>query len=478
MSRHLAKKEKMQIKRHAMPEQDARERATNFSEVSLGYTREQALKEAQRCLQCKKPLCIESCPVHVKINEFIDLIVNEDFLGAAAKLKEDNALPAVCGRVCPQEKQCESTCVMGKKFDPVAIGRLERFVADIELNQDLATVPNNSPTKTGKKVAVIGSGPAGLACAGDLIAQGHDVTVFEALHELGGVLVYGIPEFRLPKEIVRKEIDKLRKKGVDFQPNVVVGQTITIEELQNEEGYDAVFIGVGAGLPWFMNIPGENLAGVYSANEFLTRLNLMKANNPEFDSPILNCQNKNVAVIGGGNTAMDAVRTLRRLQTAEAFLIYRRSEEEMPARLEEALHAKEEGVHFLTLTQPLEFIGNEKGKVTAIKCVKMQLGEPDQSGRRRPTIIEGTEFTLSIEMAIVAIGNGSNPLIQGSTEGLQFNARGNIVVDETTMKTSVSGVFAGGDIVSGGATVIKAMGAGRQAAKGINSFLKGPQKAI
>ncbi len=359
---------------------------------------------------------------------------------------------------------------MGKKGEPVAIGRLERYVADYELAQKVAPTKLDI-TKTGKKVAIVGSGPAGLACAGDLINLGHEVTVYEALHELGGVLVYGIPEFRLPKAIVAMEVDKLRDKGVKFIPNSVVGQTITIDELMQEEGYHAVFIGVGAGLPWFLNIPGENLAGVYSANEFLTRLNLMKAGLEEFDSPILRCKDKNVAVIGGGNTAMDAVRTSLRLGTKNSYLIYRRSEEEMPARLEEIHHAKEEGVQFMNLTGPLAFEGDDQERLKSMKLIKMELGEPDASGRRRPVEIKDSEFTLDIDVAIVAIGNGSNPLLQKTSPDIKCNKWGNIEVQENSMATSKPGVFAGGDIVSGGATVIKAMGEGRKAAQDVHNYL-------
>ncbi len=390
--------------------------------------------------------------------------------GAAAKLKEDNLLPAVCGRVCPQEEQCEAKCVVGKKNEPVAIGRLERFVADYERNNFGIKTPQLK-AKTGKKVAIIGSGPAGLSCAGDLVQMGHEVTVFEALHELGGVLVYGIPQFRLPKEIVKAEVDALKNLGVDFQPNTVIGFSDTIDELLSD-GYDACFVAVGAGLPYFLNIPGENLNGVYSANEFLTRVNLMKAYRfPEYDTPVFHVKDKNVAVFGGGNTAMDAVRTSKRLGAKNAYIIYRRSDAELPARKEEIHHAKEEGIEFIFLSNPLEFIGDEKGWLKAVRLQRMELGEPDASGRRRPVPIKGSEYTLDIDMTVVAIGNGSNPIIQKTTPDLGYNKWGNILVNEKTMKTSKKGVFAGGDIVTGGATVILAMGAGRTAAKAINDYL-------
>lgn len=467
----ITNKERMKIKRQVMPEQDPLVRSTNFNEVNLGFTEELAKLEALRCIQCPKPTCIEGCPVGVKIGEFIALVAEGDFLGAADKMKEDNLLPAICGRVCPQEEQCEIKCVVGKKNEPVAIGRLERFIADYERE----TVGIRTPKlkeKTGKKVAIVGSGPAGLSCAGDLIQMGHDVTVFEALHELGGVLIYGIPEFRLPKSIVKAEIDSLQKLGVEFVTNAVIGFTDTVDELM-QNGYDAVFIAVGAGLPYFLNIPGENLNGVYSSNEFLTRVNLMKAYRfPEFDTPVFNCKDKNVAVFGGGNTAMDAVRTSKRLGAKNAYIIYRRSDAEMPARAEEIHHAKEEGIEFILLSNPLEFIGDDKGWLRRVKLQKMELGEPDSSGRRRPVPITGSEHEIPIDMAVIAIGNGSNPIIQKTTPDLNFNKWGNILVDEATMKTSKPGVFAGGDIVTGGATVILAMGAGRKAAKAIDDYLK------
>ncbi len=467
----LSNKEKMKIPRQKMPEQDNNLRRNNFDEVNLGFTEELAKMEALRCIQCPKPTCVEGCPVGVKIGDFIALVADGDYLGAAAKIKEDNMLPAICGRVCPQEEQCEAKCVVGKKGDSVAIGRLERFVADFE-RENVGIRTPELKSKTGKKVAIIGSGPAGLSCAGDLIQIGHDVTVFEALHSLGGVLIYGIPEFRLPKEIVKAEVESLRKLGVEFQTNAVIGFTDTIEELM-QNGYDAVFIAVGAGLPHFLKISGENLNGVYSANEFLTRVNLMKAYRfPEFDTPVFHVKDKNIAVFGGGNTAMDAVRTSKRLGAKNAYIIYRRSDVEMPARKEEIHHAKEEGIEFIFLSNPIEFLGDKDGWLKGVKLQKMELGEPDASGRRRPVPIQGSEYVIDIDMAVIAIGNGSNPIIQKTTPDLQFNKWGNIVVNEETMETSKKGVFAGGDIVTGGATVILAMGAGRKAAAAIDSYLK------
>jgi glutamate synthase (NADPH) small chain len=466
----LTNKERMKIARQEMPQQEGSARVQNFTEVNLGFTEELAKMEALRCLQCPKPTCIEGCPVGIKIGDFISLVAVGDYLGAAAKVKEDNLLPAICGRVCPQEEQCEVKCVVGKKGEPVAIGRLERFVADYERELVGIRTPEIKP-KTNKRVAVVGSGPAGLSCAGDLIQQGHDVTVFEALHELGGVLIYGIPEFRLPKEIVKAEINALKNLGVEFQKNAVIGFTDTVDELL-KNGYDAVFIAVGAGLPYFLNIPGENLNGVYSSNEFLTRVNLMKAYQfPEYDTPVFDCENSNVAVFGGGNTAMDAVRISKRLGAKHSYIIYRRSDVEMPARKEEIHHAKEEGIEFIYLANPLEFLGTKDGWLKAVKLQKMELGEPDSSGRRRPVPIPGSEYELELDLAVIAIGNGSNPIIQKTTPELQFNKWGNIVVDSATMKTSKEGVFAGGDIVTGGATVILAMGAGRQAAAAINQYL-------
>jgi glutamate synthase (NADPH/NADH) small chain len=467
----LTAKERMKIPRHHMIEQDAEARSHNFTEVNLGYTAQLAQEEALRCIQCPKPTCVQGCPVNIQIKDFIMLIADGDFIGAAHKIKEDNALPAICGRVCPQEEQCEQACVLAKRGDSVAIGYLERFVADYERETKQVQVPAVA-APTGKKIAIVGSGPAGLSCAKDLAQAGHDVTVFEALHELGGVLVYGIPEFRLPKEIVRQEIDGLRKMGVKFVTDAVIGRVSTIDELMDEDGFSAVFLGVGAGLPWFMGIPGENLNGVYSANEFLTRINLMKAYKfPDYDSPILDCAGRNVAVFGGGNTAMDGVRTAKRLGAKNAYLIYRRSEKEMPARVEEVKHAREENVQFMMLHNPVEFIGDEDGWLRAVKLLKMELGEPDASGRRKPVPIPGSEYIVDIDIAIIAIGNGSNPLILQTTPDLETSKRGTIVVNNETMKTSKKGVFAGGDIVTGGATVILAMGAGRTAAKAMHEYV-------
>jgi len=470
MAEELSKKDRMQIPRQKMPEQDPEIRSRNFQEVNLGFPEALAMMEAQRCLQCPKPVCVSGCPVGVKIDEFIAMIAKGDFASAAAKLKEDNALPAVCGRVCPQEEQCEAVCVVGKRGEPVAIGRLERFAADWEREHSGMRKAELKP-KTGRKGAVVGGGPAGLSCAGDLIQAGHDVTVFEALHEIGGVLIYGIPEFRLPKSIVKAEVEALRSLGVEFRMNEVVGMTDTIDELLS--AYDAVFIGVGAGLPYFMNVPGEHLNGVYSANEFLTRVNLMKAwDFPHSDTPMFDLRGRNVAVFGGGNTAMDAVRTSLRLGAARAIIIYRRSETEMPARIEELHHAKEEGVEFMLLSAPLELIGDEQGRLRAALIQRMELGEPDASGRRRPVAIDGAVERIPLDAAVVAIGNGSNPIISKTTPDLAVNKWGNILVDEETMKTNKKGVFAGGDIVTGGATVILAMGAGRTAAKAIDEYLR------
>ncbi|MGA7838838.1 MAG: NADPH-dependent glutamate synthase [Ignavibacteriaceae bacterium] len=469
----LSNKDRMKIPRQAMPEQDGEVRSHNFEEVNLGLTEELAVLEAQRCIQCPKPTCIEGCPVGVKINEFIQLVTERKFEEAAAKIKEDNMLPAICGRVCPQEEQCEVKCTVGKKNEPVAIGRLERFVADYE-REKLGLRRPDLKTKTGKKVAIIGSGPAGLSCAADLIQMGHDVTVFEALHDLGGVLIYGIPEFRLPKSIVKTEIDVLEELGVEFKPNSVIGFTDTLDELL-QNGFDAAFIAVGAGLPYFLNIEGENLNGVYSSNEFLTRVNLMKAYKfPDYDTPVFDVRGKNVAVFGGGNTAMDAVRTSRRLGAKNAYIIYRRSEVELPARQEEVHHAKQEGVEFILLSNPTKFIGDKDGWLRGVEVQKMELGEPDASGRRRPVPIKDSEYTIDIDMAVIAIGNGSNPIIQKTTPDLDFNKWGNIKVNEETMETTKKGVFAGGDIVTGGATVILAMGAGRKAAKAIDEYLVTP----
>ena len=468
----LPPKDRLKVARQHMLEQPAELRRANFTEVNLGLNEHLAKTEASRCLECANPKCVEGCPVGVKIKDFIDLVMAGDYLAAAAKIREDNVLPAVTGRVCPQETQCEGNCLLAKRGAALGIGNLERFVADYERQVGKVGLPTNAP-KTGKKVAIIGSGPAGLSCAGDLIQRGHEVTVFEALHEIGGVLMYGIPEFRLPKDIVQEEVNNMRRMGVDFQTNVVIGKTITIDELLEEEGYHAAFVATGAGLPNFMNIPGENLCAVYSANEFLTRVNLMKAYRfPEYDEPVFECKGRNVAVIGGGNTAMDAVRTALRLGAAHAYLIYRRSEAEMPARIEEVKHAKEEGVEIMCLHNPLEYIGDDKGWIKSARIQKMGLGEPDASGRRRPVPIAGIEFELPLDMAIVAIGNSSNPLIQQTTPDLKTDKWGHITVDEHNMKTSKRGVFAGGDVVSGAATVILAMGAGRVAAKAVDEYLR------
>jgi glutamate synthase (NADPH/NADH) small chain len=411
----------------------------------------------------------------VKIPGFINLLKEKDYIAASKLIKTDNVLAAVCSRVCPQSDQCEGACILTKRDESIAIGALARFVTDYERTHgDLTRYPIPEHQKTGKKVAIIGSGPAGLSCAGDLIRMGHDVTVFEAFHEYGGVLIYGIPEFRLPKAIVREEVDALADLGVEFRPNTVIGVTYTIDELMEEEGYDAVFVGVGAGLPYFMNIPGENLVGVYSANEFLTRVNLMKAYQfPNSDTPVIDCQGKHVAVIGGGNTALDSARVALRLGAAKSSIIYRRTAKEMPASLEEIEHVKEEGIDFQFLQAPIEFIGDEQGWLKAMRLIRMELGQPDQSGRRRPVPIEGSEYEVPVNLVIVAIGNGSNPIIQRTTDDLEFNRWGNIVVDEDTMATSKPGVFAGGDIVTGGATVILAMGAGRKAARAIDDYLNG-----
>ena len=455
------------IPRTPMPEQKPEDRVKNFDEVPFGYTPELAMKEASRCLQCKKPACVNGCPVNVKIPEFISLITEGKFIEAAMKVKETNALPAVCGRVCPQESQCESQCILGKKGEPVAIGRLERFVADYERAQGEVKLPEIA-AKTGKKIAIVGSGPAGLTCAGDLIKLGHEVTIFEALHEPGGVLIYGIPEFRLPKAIVKAEVEYLKKMGVKVEVDHVIGKIATLDELLKE--YDAIFVGAGAGLPMFLNIPGENLNGVYSANEFLTRSNLMKAYLfPEYDTPIV--KGKNVAVFGAGNVAMDAARTALRFGADNVYIVYRRSRAEMPARAEEVHHAEEEGVQFKLLCSPIRFIGDENGWLKQVELVKMELGEPDASGRRRPIPIEGSNFFLDIDTAIIAIGTTPNPLIPSTTPDLEVTKKGTIKADEETGKTSKDGVFAGGDVVTGAATVILAMGAGKKAAQAIHEYI-------
>jgi glutamate synthase (NADPH/NADH) small chain len=451
-----------------MPEQDPKKRIQNFEEVPFGYTEETAIIEAKRCIQCKKPACIAGCPVDVKIPEFIKEIAEGNFIESAKVLKETNSLPAVCGRVCPQEDQCEKTCILGKKGEPVAIGRLERFAADYERNSGKVSVPAVAKSN-GKKVAIAGAGPAGLTIAGDLVKLGYDVTIFEALHKSGGVLVYGIPEFRLPKAIVKAEVDGLRNLGVKIETNYVIGRTKTIDELF-EEGFKAVFIGVGAGAPVFMNIPGENLIGIYSANEYLTRSNLMKAYRfPEYDTPIV--RGKRVAVIGGGNVAMDSVRTALRLGAERAMIIYRRTEVEMPARKEEVHHAQEEGVEFLMLTAPIEYIGNKDGWVTGMKCIKMELGEPDASGRRSPKPIKGSEYVIDVDTVVVAVGTVANPIVPATTKGLETNKWGYIVAKDESGLTSREGIYAGGDIVTGAATVILAMGAGRKAANAIHEYL-------
>ena len=463
-------KERMKIPRQGMPEQAAELRVMNFTEVNLGYSMELARQEALRCLECAKPTCVDYCPVGVKVKDFVKLIVKGDYLGAAAKIREDNVLPAITGRVCPQEDHCEGFCLLHKKVDSLGIGYLERFVADYEQKAGAPPAPNAAPT--GKKVAIVGSGPAGLSAAGDLIQRGHQVHVFEALHEIGGVLVYGIPEFRLPKQVIREQIDTMRKMGVVFETNVVVGKTVSIDELFEEERYDAVFIATGAGLPVFLNIPGEHLNGVYSANEFLTRINLMHAYEfPRYDEPMVSLRGKHVAVIGGGNTALDAIRSARRLGAEKAYVLYRRSETEMPARIEEVKHAKQEGIDFRVLTNPVEFLDDGRGWLRGARCVRMELGEPDASGRRRPIAIEGSEFEVPLSVAIIATGTSANPLVQSTTPGLKTNKRGYIEADGESQRTSRKGVFAGGDIVTGSATVILAMGAGRRAAKAIHEYL-------
>ena len=457
-------------KREKMPEQDPKRRIQNFNEVALGYTRENALKEAARCLGCKNMPCVEGCPVNVQIPVFINKIKEGDFMGAIHTIKETNSLPAICGRVCPQESQCESKCVLGKKGEPVAVGRLERFAADYEFAVGDIRPPEKAP-KTGKKVAIVGAGPAGLTVAGELAKKGHEVVIFEALHKAGGVLVYGIPEFRLPKSIVQLEVDYVGKCGASVKTNTIIGQTMGLDELLGEEGFDAAFIGTGAGLPYFLDIPGENLNGVYSANEFLTRANLMKAYLfPEYDTPIR--VGNAVAVIGGGNVAMDSARVARRLGAEHVYLIYRRSRAEMPARAEEAHHAEEEGIDFRLLTNPIGIVGDDKGWVTGIKCVQMELGEADASGRRRPVEIKGSEHIIPIDVVIVAIGQGPNPILTSNAKDLELRKSGNIVADPETGKTSQKGVFAGGDIVTGAATVILAMGAGKKAAVAMDEYLK------
>ena len=459
------------MEKHKMPEQDPKVRAHNFDEVALGYDEETAVAEAQRCLHCKVPMCRKGCPVSIDIPQFIAKVKERDFEGAFEIITMSNSLPAVCGRVCPQENQCESKCILGKKGEPVAIGRLERFVADymLQKGEDIKPIEKKPDVQ---KVAIVGAGPSGLSCAGDLAKKGYDVTIFEALHVAGGVLSYGIPEFRLPKDkIVNKEIENLKKLGVKIETDSVVGRLYTVDELMEEEGFDAVFVGTGAGLPRFMNIPGENLSGVYSANEFLTRTNLMKAYKfPEYATPIKH--GKNIAVVGGGNVAMDAARTALRLGAEHVYIVYRRSEAELPARAEEVHHAKEEGIDFRLLNNPIEVIGDENGWVKELRCIKMELGEPDESGRRRPVPIEGSEFNLPVDNVIIAIGTGANPIIGTTTPGMDTNKKGYIVANAETGATTKPGVFAGGDIVTGAATVILAMGAGKKAAKAIDEYLQ------
>ena len=455
------------LNRVPVREQDPKVRATNFDEVCLGYNMEEAMEEASRCINCKNAKCIQGCPVSINIPAFVKAVKEGKITEAADIIAESSALPAICGRVCPQETQCEGKCIRGIKGDPISIGKLERFVADY--SREHGYVPKKPETTNGKKVAIIGSGPAGLTCAGDLAKLGYEVTIFEALHEPGGVLTYGIPEFRLPKdEVVQKEIDNVRKLGVKIECNVVIGKSVTIDQLMEEEGFEAVFIGSGAGLPKFMGIPGENAVGVVSANEFLTRNNLMKAFRDDYDTPIF--RGTKVAVVGGGNVAMDAARTALRLG-ATTYIVYRRSEAELPARVEEVHHAKEEGIIFHLLTNPTEILEDEKGWVKGMKCVRMELGEPDASGRRRPVVIPDSEFTLDVDTVIMALGTSPNPLISSTTEGLEINKWKCIVAEETNGQTSKNGVFAGGDAVTGAATVILAMEAGKAGAKGIHEYL-------
>jgi len=466
----LTLRERMAMDRQVMPEQAAEQRRSNFAEVNLGYTPELAILEAQRCLSCRRPVCVDGCPVDIQIRDFIDYVADGDFPSAADVIRADNSLPAICGRVCPQEDQCEGACVLDKKGKAIAIGSLERFVADYQrLNTN--RLVDSVPISTGRSVAVVGSGPAGLACANDLAKLGHNVTVFEALHVLGGVLSYGIPEFRLPKSIVADEIAQLEEIGVTFSTNAVIGMSDTLDDLLDEEGFDAIFVGVGAGLPRFPNIPGENLIGVFSANEFLTRVNLMKAYLPGSETPLYDVTGGNVAVFGGGNTAMDAVRTALRLGAGKASIVYRRSEQELPARLEEVVHARHEGIHFQMLTNPIEFLGDNDGFLTGVRLQEMKLGEPDESGRSRPIPIEGSEWTEPLQMAVIAFGNSPNPLLAKTAPDLAHTPWGTLVTDSETCRTSKQGVFAGGDIVTGGATVILAMGAGRSAARSIDDYL-------
>jgi glutamate synthase (NADPH/NADH) small chain len=470
----LKPSQRMKIPRQDSIEQAADLRSINFLEVSYGFDEERAIQESRRCLECKQPYCTDGCPVGIDIRGFIDLVVQKDYVGAVRKIREANYLPAICGRVCPQESQCESLCVMGKKLSPVAIGKLERFVADYEMKNNLFTPPLISE-KRQEKVAIVGSGPSGLTCAAELAQRGYRVTIFEALHAVGGVLRYGIPEFRLPKEILDLETNRIKALGVEIHTNFVVGRTATIDELFDEWGFKAIFLGTGAGTPTFMGIPGESLSGVYSANEFLTRVNLMGAYKfPQNDTPIR--VGKAVGVIGGGNTAMDAVRTSKRLGAEKAYLIYRRSREEMPAREEEIHHAEQEGIEFLLLTAPLRILADKKNWVRGMECQKMELGEPDESGRRRPVPLKGSEFTLDLQTVIEAIGQKPNPIIQATTPGLETSKRGTVVTNEN-QKTSRNGIFAGGDLSRGGATVILAMKDGKTAARAIHEYLNTLQPA-
>lgn len=465
----LQKAKKPKIPRQSMPEQPPEERIHNFREVPFGYSAETAMLEASRCIKCKNPKCIEGCPVEIDIPGFVLAIRDGNFRESARIMKAANALPAICGRVCPQEEQCEKECVIGIKGEPVAIGRLERFIADWERNEDVVEIPEIEPP-TGRKVAVVGCGPAGLTVAGELAKLGHEVTIFEALHRPGGVLIYGIPEFRLPKSIVEAEVDYVKKLGVKIVYNAVIGKYLTIDELLNEEGFHAIFIGTGAGLPYFMNIPGENLNGVFSANEYLTRSNLMRAYDfPRYDTPIM--KSRRVAVLGGGNVAMDSARTALRLGAEKVTVVYRRSRTEMPARIEEIHHAEEEGIEFQLLTNPIRINDDGNSWVKSMTCIRMELGEPDASGRRRPIPISGSEYDIPVDTVIVSIGNGANPLLPDATPELKTNKWGNIIADDDTCATSMKGVYAGGDIVIGAATVILAMGAGKTAFKAMHKYL-------